>query len=163
MGDIQELVNIDVVSVCLALFLIAFGVKQVIEIILYFKNKFKIRTVIGENKELEENRLKRMENRIGTLERHDNWQYEEITKISKGVSEISKKLSDMRKEIDETEMAKLKDSIVTYYKKYKELGEWTELESEAFWDLFHRYEAHGGNGYVHSVIEPVMRELQETK
>ena len=64
---------------------------------------------------------------------------------------------------NETEMAKLKDSIVTYYKKYKELGEWTELESEAFWDLFHRYEAHGGNGYVHSFIEPVMRELQEIK
>lgn len=162
MGDIKELINIDVVSVCLSLFLIAFGVKQVIEIIMYFKNKFKIRTVIGENKEFEENRLKSIEDRIGTLERHDNWQYEEITKISKGVSEISTKLSDMRKEIDETEMAKLKDSIVTYYRKYKELGEWTKLESEAFWDLFKRYEAHGGNGYVHSVIEPVMRELRVT-
>lgn len=161
MGDINELINIDVVSVCLSLFLIAFGVKQVIEIIMYFKNKFKIRTVIGENKELEENRLKSIEDRIETLERHDKWQYEEITKISKGVSDINKSLSDMRKEIDETEMAKLKDSIVTYYKKYKELGEWTELESEAFWDLFARYEAHGGNGYVHSVIEPVMRELKE--
>lgn len=161
MSDIKELVNIDVVSVSLSLFFIAFGVKQLIEIITYFKNKFKIKTVIGENKELEENRLKSIEGRIETLERHDKWQYEEITKISKGVSDISIKLSDMCKEIDETEMAKLKDSIVSYYKKYKELGEWTELESEAFWDLFKRYEAHGGNGYVHSVIEPVMRELQE--
>lgn len=161
MGDIKELINIDVVSVCLSLFLIAFGVKQVIEIIMYFKNKFKIRTVIGENKEFEENRLKSIEDRIGTLERHDKWQYEEITKISECVNDISKSISEMRKEIDETEMAKLKDSIVTYYRKYKELGEWTKLESEAFWDLFKRYEAHGGNGYVHSVIEPVMRELRE--
>lgn len=161
MSDIKELVNINVVSVSLSLFFIAFGVKQVIEIILYFKNKFKIKTVIGENKELEQNRLKSIEDRTEILERHDKWQYEEITKISQGVSEISTKLSDLRKEIDETEMAKLKDSIVTYYKKYKELGEWSKLESEAFWDLFERYEAHGGNGYVHSVIEPVMRELQE--
>ena len=163
MNDIQGLINTDIVSLCLSLFFIAFGVKQVIEIIMYFKNKFKIKTAIGTNKELEENRLKSIENRIETLERHDKWQYEEITKISKCVNDISESLSEMRKEIDETEMAKLKDSIVTYYKKYKELGEWTELESEAFWDLFKRYEAHGGNGYVHSVIEPVMRELQETK
>lgn len=161
MNDIQALVNIDVVSLCLSLFFIAFGTKQVIEIIMYFKNKFKIRTVIGENKELEENRLKSIGDRIETLEKHDKWQYEEISKISQGVSDISESLSEMRKEIDETEMAKLKDSIVTYYKKYKTIGEWTKLESEAFWDLFARYEAHGGNGYVHSVIEPVMRELKE--
>lgn len=40
------------------------------------------------------------------------------------------------------------------------VGEWSELEKEAFWELFEDYEARGGNGFIHSIVEPVMRELK---
>lgn len=55
-------------------------------------------------------------------------------------------------------MAKLKDTIIAYYKKYKDIGEWTKLEKDVFGDLFKSYEAHGGSGFIHSVAEPVMQE-----
>ena len=31
---------------------------------------------------------------------------------------------------------------------------------EVFWDLFDDYEARGGDGFIHSKVEPVMRELK---
>lgn len=79
--------------------------------------------------------------------------------VSEKIDFLCSQIEDMQQKMDETEMAKLKNSIVAYYKKYKASGEWSRLESEAFWELFQRYEAHGGNGYVHSIIEPAMREL----
>lgn len=33
------------------------------------------------------------------------------------------------------------------------------MEAEAFWELFKEYEDRGGNGYVHSVVQPAMNEL----
>lgn len=33
------------------------------------------------------------------------------------------------------------------------------MEAEAFWELFHDYEADGGDGYMHSVVQPTMEEL----
>jgi hypothetical protein len=33
------------------------------------------------------------------------------------------------------------------------------MESEAFWNMFHDYESLGGNGYIHSVVQPAMEGL----
>lgn len=54
----------------------------------------------------------------------------------------------------------LKDTLINYYNKYRVVGEWSELEKEAFWELFEDYESRGGNGFIHSIVEPVMRELK---
>ena len=37
--------------------------------------------------------------------------------------------------------------------------EWTELESEAFWELFNSYTENGGNSFMHKNVEPEMRKL----
>lgn len=94
--------------------------------------------------------------------RHDKILQEDLHNISDKLDSLSEQISLMQCKIDETEMAKLKDAIIAYYKKYKDLGAWSELEKDAFWDLFKSYEAHGGDGYIHSVVEPVMLELNVT-
>lgn len=90
---------------------------------------------------------------------HDEKIETDLNQMSEKMDKISNQLVYMQAKNDETEMAKLKNDLITYYKKFKDVGEWSQLESDAFWDLFERYEAHGGNGYVHSTIEPTMREL----
>lgn len=92
--------------------------------------------------------------------RHDKLIKDDLLMVSNKMDALSCQITHMQNKIDETEMAKLKNSIVSYYKKYKDIGEWSQLESDAFWDLFKRYEAHGGNGFIHSVVEPIMREIQ---
>jgi hypothetical protein len=91
--------------------------------------------------------------------RHDQALKEDLLNLSVSMSSINTKLDDMRAKNDETEMAKLKDKIITYYKKYKDIGEWTQMEKDAFFHLFRRYKAHGGNSFVSDVIEPIMHEL----
>ena len=36
---------------------------------------------------------------------------------------------------------------------------WTQMESEAFWELFREYEEAGGNGYMHTEVLPAMELL----
>ena len=97
MNAITELTKINWAVFLLTLCTIAFAVKEIIEIISYFKRKLRIKTGYEEDKET-------LEDRIATLEKHDKWQYNEISKISKGIDEIkdrllNKEIEDMRKTI----------------------------------------------------------------
>lgn len=87
MGEIENLAQINYVLVILGLFAILFAAKEIIEIFGYFKKKFRVKTGIEEDKET-------TEDRITTLEKHDNWQYKEITKMSKGIENIESELLD---------------------------------------------------------------------
>ena len=87
MEVIENLAKIDYVLVIMSIFAILFGIKEIIEIVSYFKNKLRIKTGFDQDRET-------FENRISTLERHDNWQYKEITKMSKGIENIESELLD---------------------------------------------------------------------
>lgn len=130
MEAITELTTINYLSVLLGVLVIMFGVKEIIEIFTYFKKKFRIKTGIESDRET-------LEERISTLEKHDEWQYEEITKISNGVDEIKKQLLD--KDIEDirgtildfgTNLSNGKkynkeafDRIIRLYAKYEKLLE----------------------------------------
>ena len=92
MESIAELTTINYLSILLGILVIMFGIKEIIEIFTYFKKKFRIKTGIEEDKET-------LEDRVTLLERHDKWQYNEISKISSGVDEIKKQL--LNKDIDD--------------------------------------------------------------
>lgn len=87
MEAIENLAQINYVLVILGFFAILFGAKEIIEIISYFKNRFRIKTGAEEDKET-------IDKRIAILEKHDNWQYKEITKMSKGIENIESELFD---------------------------------------------------------------------
>ena len=87
MEAIENLAKIDFVLVIMSIFAILFGIKEIIEIVSYFKNKLRIKTGFDQDRET-------FENRISTLEKHDNWQYKEITKMSKGIENIESELLD---------------------------------------------------------------------
>ena len=89
MEAIENLAQVDYVLVILGLFAILFGLKEIIEIISYFKNKFRIKTGTEDDRETTEDRITR-------LEKHDNWQYKEIVKISTGIDEIKDTLLNDR-------------------------------------------------------------------
>lgn len=93
--------------------------------------------------------------------RHDEMIREDIKDIKETIDNIAMRFEEMQKKNNETKLKELKDTLINYYNKYRVTGEWTKLEKEAFWDLFDDYEKRGGNGYIHSIVEPVMRELKE--
>jgi hypothetical protein len=93
--------------------------------------------------------------------RHDEMIKDDINKLTETVNGIATTLTEMQQKSNDTELKKLKDTLVGYYNKFKNVGEWSKLDANVFWDLFDDYEKRGGDGYVHSIIEPVMRELKE--
>lgn len=97
MDAIENLIKIEYTTLIIGFFAVLIGVKEAIELISYFSKKFRIKMGFQSDKDL-------LNNRISTLEKHDNWQYNQITKISKGIEGIQEQLltssiEDMRWEI----------------------------------------------------------------
>jgi len=93
--------------------------------------------------------------------RHDKMMHDDIKQLMDKVDNVTVRFEEMQKKNNETKLKELKDTLINYYNKYRVVGEWTKLEKDAFWDLFDDYEKRGGNGYIHSIVEPAMRELKE--
>ncbi len=153
MGSIEKLAQIDYLLVILGFFAILFAVKEIIEIFSYFKKKFRIKTGNEEDKETVENRIK-------TLEKHDNWQYQEILKISNGIDDIKDNL--VQKEISDIRWELLDFcSALTGGRNYNR---------EAFEHIFRTYEQyekiltdnHMSNGYIVESMKAV-REIYHKK
>lgn len=118
----MNMLQINWVSVLISLFAIGFAVKEIIEIIVYFKNKFRIKTGIEEDKET-------LNERIVTLEKHDKWQYNEISKISQGIDDIKDTL--LKDNIE-----KKRKSILDFCSS---LSNNQKQNNEAFNDIFRTY------------------------
>lgn len=109
MGAIERLADIDYVLVILGFFAVLFAAKEIIEIFSYFKKKLRLKTGIDQDKET-------IENRIKTLEKHDNWQYQEILKISKGIDDIKDNLVKREQKIKKKQLLLLEDNYMDYMK-----------------------------------------------
>lgn len=103
---------------------------------------------------------KKQEEDVKQSIRHDENIKDDLKIVSEKVDAIAKTLDDMQQANNVTEMKKLKEKLVAYYNKYKNSDGWTLMDKEVFWDLFEDYEARGGDGFIHSIVEPVMRELK---
>ena len=122
MNAIENLTQINYLLVILGFFAILFAIKEIIEIISYFKKKFRIKTGYEEDKET-------LEERISTLEEHDKWQYNEISKISKGIDDIKDTL--LKDNIE-----KKRKSILDFCSS---LSNNQKQNNEAFNDIFRTY------------------------
>lgn len=152
MQEIQNLAQIDYVLVILGLFAILFAVKEVIEIFGYFKKKFRLKTGIDEDRETVETRIK-------TLEKHDNWQYQEIQKISRGIDDIKDNL--IKKEIKDKEktVATLRGQLYGLHEKFVTKGYIDKSGLKTFIELGKIYEAAGGDDIYHDKLYPEIMAL----
>lgn len=153
MDIINDLTQLNIVSVLIGFFMMLFAGKEIVEIFAYFKKKFRIRTGLEQDHET-------IEQRIATLEKHDKWQYNEITKISQCVTDI--KDSIVKKEISDIRWELLNFCCtLTSGRKYNR---------EAFEHIFRTYEDYEKileknnmtNGYIDESMNAV-REIYHEK
>lgn len=152
MGSIEKLAQIDYLLVILGFFAILFAAKEIIEIFSYFKKKFRIKTGIDEDKET-------IENRIKTLEKHDNWQYQEILKISNGIDDIKDNLTKREIKDKEKTVATLRGQLYGLHEKFvtKEYIDKSGLKT--FIELGKIYESAGGDDIYHDKLYPEVMSL----
>lgn len=171
MNAIKETLQLDFSAIVVSVFLIMSAIIAGYEIICKFSEIIKKPIGIAKQRktdhELLENTVQDLKelhktHKEDTMQsiRHDEMIRNDIKKLTSTVDDIVIKLEDMQKKNDATEMAKLKDKIVAYYRKYSELGEWERFEHDVFWSLYDSYINHGGNSFVKDDIEPVMRKLK---
>ena len=152
MGAIERLADIDYVLVILGFFAVLFAAKEIIEIFGYFKKKWRIKTGIEQDKET-------LESRIKTLEKHDNWQYQEIQKISKGIDDIKDNL--VKKELKDKAktVATLRGQLCGLHEKFVTKGYIDKSGLKTFIELGKIYEAAGGDDIYHDKLYPEVMAL----
>lgn len=87
MDEIEALFNLPYPTIIMGVFIFIVGIDKIVYLFLKIKKTFRIKFGFEEDK-------KTIEDRIITLEKHDNWQYKEITKMSKGIENIESELLD---------------------------------------------------------------------
>ena len=88
----------------------------------------------------------------------------EIEEVRNYCSNLMKRFEEIEEQNKKRERSKLRDMLLQNYRYYTNECQnpsqsWTRMESEAFWELFREYEAAGGNGYMHTVVQPEMERL----
>ena len=88
----------------------------------------------------------------------------EIQEIRDAMQTIMKRFEEIEEQNKKRECSKLRDMLLQNYRYYTNAQQnpsqsWTRMESEAFWELFEEYEEAGGNGYMHTVVQPEMERL----
>lgn len=148
MKYIEAVFNQNYISVILAVFLLLFAIKEIIDLIGYFKKKGRIKTGSDQDKE-------NVESRLITLEKHDNWQYKEIGKISDGVDKLNKlfltkEINDLRWELIDFCSALVNGRV---------------YNREAFEHIFRIYEQYeqilSENNMTNGYVEESMRVVKE--
>lgn len=81
------------------------------------------------------------------------------------LKEAIARLAKIEEDSKRRERNKCRDRLLQNFryfsgKETNPLQAWTRMESEAFWELFKDYEDAGGNGYVHTEVQPVMNRLE---
>ena len=87
-----------------------------------------------------------------------------IKTLQQKQEETNEQLNQMQEENKRRERNKLRDRLLQSHRYYTNpqfnpRKSWTSMEAEAFWELFHDYEDAGGNGYMHTVVQPEMEQL----
>ena len=152
MGAITELFKINWITFCIALFAIALSNKKIIEIVCYYKNKFRIKNVFDEDKET-------LKGRIATLEKHDKGQYSEIPKISKGIDEIKNRLDERDIKDKAKTVATLRNQLYDLHSKFTERGSVDKSGLKTFLELGKIYEEAGGDDIYHDKLKPEVMDL----
>lgn len=88
----------------------------------------------------------------------------EIQSIRLAQEENIERLKKMEDAQMKLERNKLRDRLLQSYRFYTDKDKnptqsWSRMEAEAFWELFGEYEERGGNGFVHSEVQPAMNRL----
>lgn len=88
-----------------------------------------------------------------------------IDKLTTTVERIEKRQDEIEAEHNQMKLNELRDKLIYNYQKYtsKEknpMQAWTEMEKSSFYSIFRDYENLGGDGYMHTVVQPAMDLLR---
>lgn len=152
MDAIENLFSLDYPSIIMGFFIIILGVDKIIFLLAKVKKALRIKFGFEEDK-------KTIEDRITILEKHDNWQYNEISKISKGIDEIKSSLAQKEIKDKAKTVATLRTQLYDLHNKFVERGYIDKSGLKTFTELGSIYESAGGDDIYHDKLKPEVLAL----
>lgn len=88
-----------------------------------------------------------------------------LDNIEQSQKSVIRRLEEIEAERKRQKCNELRDRLLQAYRYYTNQDSnprqaWSEMEASAFWDIFADYEINGGDGHMHTVVEPTMRALR---
>ena len=152
----------QVVTFVLAcVFLFVIGKK----IVVYFNNKI----------ELEKKRDKDIETALAEVAKYPQYRKQsiavqqelqgEINVLKEAIDKNTRKMEEIETGNKTRELNRIRNKLIESYNYYTSerrnpTKSWTEMESQSFWSMFLDYEDLGGDGFIHTTVEPEMRALE---
>ncbi len=156
-------IKVATVVIVIAAFIFLFKIYKAVAA--YFREKYR----------LEMEKEKRMQGILKQVEMYPKWREQSIErqkeftkaidKLQQNQAEITKELKDIEERRKKTKRNELRDRLLQTYryftnKEKNPLLAWSEMEAEAFWKVFGDYEEAGGDGDMHTTVQPAMRRLE---
>ena len=147
------------VLACVFLFII--GKK----IVVYFNGKI----------ELEKKRDKDIETALAEVAKYPQYRKQsiavqqelqgEINVLKEAIDKNTRKMEEIETGNKTRELNRIRNKLIESYNYYTSerrnpTKSWTEMESQSFLSMFAAYEDFGGDGFIHSTVEPAMRALE---
>ncbi len=137
----------------------------------YFDKKTKLAV---EKAELEKKRDKDLSEALAGVRKYPEYRKQSIEiqkelkdenkKLNESVASLEERMRKMEEDTRRRERKKIQDTLLQNYRYYTNpetnpTRSWSRMESNAFWELFEEYEENGGDGYMHTVVQPEMNKL----
>ena len=135
----------------------------------------KIRDYIIDRHEVDVQKDRQVKECLDQISKYPTWRQQSIDKQKEFTDAINalktsqEKYAARLEEIEtgnrQRELNKLRDRLIQSYHYFSSPDKnpscaWSEMEADAFWRMFKDYEDLGGDGFIHSEVEPSMRSLE---
>ena len=152
MDEIEALFNLPYPTIIMGVFIFILGIDKIVYLFLKIKKILRIKFGFKEDK-------KTIDDRITILEKHDNWQYNEISKITKGIDEIKSSLAQKEIKDKAKTVATLRSQLYDLHSKFVKQGYIDKSGLKTFTELGSIYESAGGNDIYHDKLKPEVLSL----
>lgn len=152
MDEIEALFNLPYPTIIMGVFIFILGIDKIVYLFLKIKKILRIKFGFEEDKET-------LDKRIAILEKHDNWQYKEITKISQGIDDIKFHMDTNEKETNQRIIVQYGAELYNLHSKFMEQKYVTRAGLETFDLLAQTYLKCGGNHSIKGKIIPEVMAL----
>lgn len=100
--------------------------------------------------------------------KYPEWRQQSINiqkEFTESIRNLQKRMEEIEATTQERERNKLRDRLLQSYRYFTSeeknpMKAWSEMEADAFWEIYGDYKKMGGNGHLHSVVQPAMRDLE---
>lgn len=88
-----------------------------------------------------------------------------VDKILEKQEQLEEKQEKLEAKNNAHNVNKIRERLIQSYRYYTNTNNnpelaWSEMEKESWYNLFYDYEDMGGNGFMHSTVEPAMASLR---